>query len=121
MFPVLGAVAGVLAGLLGIGGGLVLVAALAWLLPMHGVPAELAMPMMGLSSSSFRYPMAPKRLLCGAFCRPFFILSDLMKPPLRQNNIAASHKGQRLVLRIYKVITEDATLQQNTAAGSRVR
>lgn len=43
MFPVLGAVAGVLAGLLGIGGGLVLVAALAWMLPRHGVPAELAM------------------------------------------------------------------------------
>lgn len=43
MFPVLGIVAGVLAGLLGIGGGLVLVAALAWLLPLHGVPADLAM------------------------------------------------------------------------------
>ena len=43
MFPVLGLVAGVLAGLLGIGGGLVLVAALAWLLPLHGVPLELAM------------------------------------------------------------------------------
>ena len=43
MFPVLGIVAGVLAGLLGIGGGLVLVAALAWLLPLHGVPVELAM------------------------------------------------------------------------------
>jgi len=55
--------------------------------------AELAMPMMGLSSSSFRYPMAPKRLLCGAFCKPFFILSDLMKPPVRQENIAASRKG----------------------------
>ena len=43
MFPLLGIVAGVLAGLLGIGGGLVLVAALAWLLPLHGVPMELAM------------------------------------------------------------------------------
>ena len=39
----LGIVAGVLAGLLGIGGGLVLVAALAWLLPLHGVPKEAAM------------------------------------------------------------------------------
>jgi uncharacterized membrane protein YfcA len=43
MFPLLGAIAGVLAGLLGIGGGLVLVAALAWLLPLHGVPEEAAM------------------------------------------------------------------------------
>ena len=39
----LGAVAGVLAGLLGIGGGLVLVAALAWLLPVLGAPQEAAM------------------------------------------------------------------------------
>jgi uncharacterized membrane protein YfcA len=43
MFPALGALAGVLAGLLGIGGGLVLVAALAWWLPLHGVPAQFAM------------------------------------------------------------------------------
>jgi uncharacterized protein len=43
MFPLLGIVAGILAGLLGIGGGLVLVAALAWLLPLHGVPPEAAM------------------------------------------------------------------------------
>ena len=43
MFPLLGVVAGVLAGLLGIGGGLVLVAALAWLLPLQGVPTDLAM------------------------------------------------------------------------------
>ena len=42
-FLALGAVAGVLAGLLGIGGGLVLVAALAWFLPLHGVPREVAM------------------------------------------------------------------------------
>jgi len=42
-FPLLGAVAGVLAGLLGIGGGLVLVTALVWLLPLHGIPAETAM------------------------------------------------------------------------------
>ncbi|MFZ5656380.1 MAG: sulfite exporter TauE/SafE family protein, partial [Pseudomonadota bacterium] len=42
-FPVLGIVAGVLAGLLGVGGGLVLVAALAWLLPQVGVPVEMAM------------------------------------------------------------------------------
>ncbi|MDH5824601.1 sulfite exporter TauE/SafE family protein [Luteimonas sp. RD2P54] len=42
-FLLLGAIAGVLAGLLGIGGGLVLVAALAWLLPLHGVPKEAAM------------------------------------------------------------------------------
>lgn len=43
MFPLLGVVAGILAGLLGIGGGLVLVAALAFLLPLHGVPREAAM------------------------------------------------------------------------------
>lgn len=43
IFPVLGALAGVLAGLLGIGGGLVLVAALAWVLPRHGVPAHAVM------------------------------------------------------------------------------
>ena len=44
LFPLLGVVAGILAGLLGIGGGLVLVAALAWLLPLFGVPQEAAMP-----------------------------------------------------------------------------
>jgi uncharacterized membrane protein YfcA len=43
LFPLLGIAAGILAGLLGIGGGLVLVAALAWLLPLFGVPQELAM------------------------------------------------------------------------------
>lgn len=42
LYLALGAVAGVLAGLLGIGGGLVLVAALVWLLPTQGVPAGLA-------------------------------------------------------------------------------
>ena len=43
LFLVLGAVAGVLAGLLGVGGGLVLVAALAWLLPTMGIPPGAAM------------------------------------------------------------------------------
>lgn len=43
LYPLLGAVAGVLAGLLGVGGGLVLVAALALLLPGQGVPAQAAM------------------------------------------------------------------------------
>ncbi len=43
LFPLLGVVAGILAGLLGVGGGLVLVAALAWLLPLFGVPQETAM------------------------------------------------------------------------------
>ena len=42
IYLALGAVAGVLAGLLGIGGGLVLVAALVWLLPSQGIPAEHA-------------------------------------------------------------------------------
>lgn len=42
-FLALGALVGVLAGLLGIGGGLVLVASLAWLLPQYGIPREAAM------------------------------------------------------------------------------
>ncbi|MFY2763080.1 sulfite exporter TauE/SafE family protein [Arenimonas sp. MALMAid1274] len=42
IYLALGAVAGVLAGLLGIGGGLVLVAALVWLLPSQGVPVDQA-------------------------------------------------------------------------------
>ena len=43
LYPALGIVAGLLAGLLGVGGGLVLVAALAWLLPAQGVPVAAAM------------------------------------------------------------------------------
>lgn len=43
IFLALGAIAGILAGLLGVGGGLVLVAALAWLLPTLGIPQESAM------------------------------------------------------------------------------
>lgn len=43
IYLALGAVAGLLAGLLGVGGGLVLVAALIWLLPGQGVPAEAVM------------------------------------------------------------------------------
>ncbi len=43
IFPLLGVIAGVLAGLLGVGGGLILVAALAWLLPLQGVPPAIAM------------------------------------------------------------------------------
>lgn len=43
LFPLLGIVAGVLAGLLGIGGGIVLVAALVALLPMFDVPASNVM------------------------------------------------------------------------------
>lgn len=43
LYPLLGVAAGILAGLLGVGGGLVLVAALAWLLPLQGVPPEAAM------------------------------------------------------------------------------
>ena len=42
-YLLLGAIAGILAGLLGIGGGLVLVAALAWMLPLLGIPQEAAM------------------------------------------------------------------------------
>ncbi|GAB3379886.1 sulfite exporter TauE/SafE family protein [Lysobacter fragariae] len=43
VFLALGVVAGILAGLLGVGGGLVLVAALSWLLPLMGIPHEAAM------------------------------------------------------------------------------
>ena len=43
LYPALGIVAGVLAGLLGVGGGLVLVGALAVLLPLQGVPPGIAM------------------------------------------------------------------------------
>jgi uncharacterized protein len=43
IYPLLGLCVGVMAGLLGIGGGLVLVGALAWLLPWQGVPADAAM------------------------------------------------------------------------------
>ena len=43
LYLLLGACAGLLAGLLGIGGGLVLVGALAWLLPRQGIAPELAM------------------------------------------------------------------------------
>ena len=43
LYPLLGVIAGLLAGLLGVGGGLVLVAALALLLPSQGVPADAAM------------------------------------------------------------------------------
>src|SRR5690606_20285816 len=39
----LGVVAGLLAGLLGVGGGLVIVAVLAWLLPVFGIPQQAAM------------------------------------------------------------------------------
>ncbi len=43
LYPLLGMVAGLLAGLLGVGGGLVLVAALALLLPAQGIPEASAM------------------------------------------------------------------------------
>jgi hypothetical protein len=43
LYLVVGAAAGLLAGLLGVGGGLVIVAALAWLLPTQGVPAAAVM------------------------------------------------------------------------------
>jgi uncharacterized membrane protein YfcA len=43
LYPLLGAVAGLLAGLLGVGGGLVLVGAFALLLPAQGVPPAIAM------------------------------------------------------------------------------
>lgn len=42
-YLLLGASAGVLAGLLGVGGGLVIVASLVWLLPAQGIPVQHAM------------------------------------------------------------------------------
>lgn len=45
VFISLGAVVGVMAGLLGIGGGLIIVPSLLYLLPLLGVPPVLAMPM----------------------------------------------------------------------------
>lgn len=50
IYPVLGVVAGILSGLLGIGGGLVLVAALILLLPAQGVPEAIVVP-VALASS----------------------------------------------------------------------
>ena len=43
LYPLMGVVAGLLAGLLGVGGGLVLVAALVLVLPSQGVPANVVM------------------------------------------------------------------------------
>lgn len=43
MFPLVGAFAGLLAGLLGIGGGLALIAVLVWILPAHGIAPDTAM------------------------------------------------------------------------------
>ncbi len=50
IYPVLGVAAGLLSGLLGIGGGLLLVGALILLLPAQGVPAEAIVP-VALASS----------------------------------------------------------------------
>lgn len=58
MFPLLGLFAGLVAGLLGVGGGLVLVAALAWLLPLHGIPPEVAMHAALASSLASIVPTA---------------------------------------------------------------
>lgn len=43
VFPLLGVAAGVAAGLLGIGGGLVIIGVLVWLLPSFGIPPESVM------------------------------------------------------------------------------
>ena len=43
IFPLLGVIVGILAGLLGVGGGLVLVAALVWVLPLYGIAPDAVM------------------------------------------------------------------------------
>lgn len=43
LYAAIGAAAGLLAGLLGVGGGLIIVAALAWLLPLRGFPPDHVM------------------------------------------------------------------------------
>ena len=58
-----GAVAGVLAGLLGVGGGLVIVPALAWLLAGHGVPGGHLMHLAVGSSLAAIIPTAVSSLL----------------------------------------------------------
>lgn len=73
----LGAVAGVLAGLLGVGGGLVLVAALAWLLPVLGVPREAAMH-AALASS-----LASIVLTAAASARAHHARGSVMWPTVR--------------------------------------
>ena len=50
IYPVLGVVAGILSGLLGIGGGLLLVGALILILPSQGVPESIVVP-VALASS----------------------------------------------------------------------
>jgi hypothetical protein len=45
LYLLLGSVVGVMAGLLGIGGGLLVVPALLWLLPLAGIDSSIAMQM----------------------------------------------------------------------------
>jgi uncharacterized membrane protein YfcA len=77
LYLALGAFAGVLAGLLGIGGGLVLVAALAWLLPLQGVPAESAMH-VALASS-----MASIVLTAASSARAHHLRGSVLWPTVR--------------------------------------
>src|SRR3546814_17425616 len=60
IFPLLGIAVGVLAGLLGVGGGLILVGALIWLLPLHGIGHDPAMH-PALASSMARLVLTPAR------------------------------------------------------------
>lgn len=88
VFPLLGVAAGLLAGLLGVGGGLVLVVALVWLLPAHGVPADQAMHVAlatslasivvtGLSSSWSHHRRGSVRWRCVAWLVPGMLLGGL--------------------------------------------
>lgn len=62
-YLITGAVAGLLAGLLGVGGGLVIVPALAWLLARHGVPGGHLMHLAVGSSLAAIIPTAVSSLL----------------------------------------------------------
>lgn len=58
LLMLVGALAGVMAGLLGIGGGLVIVPVLAWLLPWQGVPGALALHVAVATSLASIVPTA---------------------------------------------------------------
>jgi hypothetical protein len=68
--------------------------------------AEFAIPMIGLSSSSGKQPIALKRLLWGAFSSPFFILSDLIVA-----SYCSYKKPTAEPMVLYKISTHNRTMQ----------